>query len=313
MTAESKKTTRFFRLWTVISDEQSVFHAMRAVQYVAFFITFSYLIQVIGLLWLGKTHYSSPPPDSAQLYFELGLCAAASVLFLWLGLRIRKEKYGAVPYVAGWMLIEISYSLVSGPWYGGLAAVIFGVLAVSGLRGWFSRRKYGIAGPKRKRNWFLIGCGAVFGSLLLAFFAVGFLIEAGVFPNTKVLAGENVPSHQIQTLVDRGILDEKDSIEYFYSEGLFSVADGGQFLTPTKLVIYEEIEGVLSVYEFPYSEIDSVELVIEGDFFEDSLYRVYGNAKSEWDYIAMFLGVENGGDQVFVDRLNKHIADYKEI
>lgn len=312
MVVESKSRTKFFRLWTVITDQQGVFHAMRAVQYVAFFIAFSYLIQIVGLLWLGKTQYSSPPPDSAQLYIELGLYLGISVLCIWLGVRIRRGKYGAVPYISGWMLFEIVFSLVSTPWYGGVGAVIFGVVAISGLRGWFSRKKYGIAGAK-KRNWFLIGCGAVFGSLLLAVCAFGLLIEAGALPKLEVVSGENVPSHQIQTLVDHGVLDKSDSIEYFYSYGMFSVADGGQFLTPTKLVVYEEFEGVLFIYEMPYSDIESVELVTEGDFLEDSLYRVYGNSKSDWDYIMMYLGVENGGDQVFIDRLSKHIADYKEI
>ncbi len=313
MAVESEKRTRFFRLWTVITDAQSVFRAMRAVQYVGFYLTFSYLIQVVGLLWLGKTAFTSPPADSAQLYSELVLYLGVSALSLWLGVRIRNGKYGAVPYVAGWMLVEIVFSIVTAPWYGGVGAVIFGVIAVSGLKGWFSRKKYGIAGAGRKKSWLLIGCGTVFGSALLALCAFGLLIEAGVFPDLKVVSGENLSSYHIQTLLERGILDKSDSIEYFYSYGLFSVADGGQFLTPTKLVIYEEIEGVLSVYELPYSKIDSVELVTQGDFLEDSLYLVYGNSKSEWEYVAMFLGVENGGDQVFIDRLNKHIADYNAI
>ncbi|TQV80759.1 hypothetical protein [Denitrobaculum tricleocarpae] len=313
MTVESEKRTRFFRLWTVITDAQGVFRAMRSVQYVAFYLTFSYLLQTILLLLQGETQYTSPPANSEQLYFELGLYSGISVLSLWLGVRIRNGKYGAVPYVAGWMLVEIVFSIVTAPWYGGVGAVIFGVIAVSGLRGWFSRKKYGVASLARKRSWLLIGCGTVFGSALLALCAFGLLIEVGVFPDLKVVSGENLSSYHIQTLLDRGILDESDSIEYFYSYGLFSVADGGQFLTPTKLVIYEEIEGVLSVYELPYSKIDSVELVTQGGFLEDSLYLIYGNSRSEWEYVAMFLGVENGGDQTFIDRLNKHIADYKAI
>ena len=286
---------------------------MRAVQYVAFYIAFSLLIQVVGLLWLGKTQFSSPPPDSAEFYFDLGLCLTLSTLFLWLGARIRRGKYGAVPFVSGLMLVEILINLVSTPWYGGLASVIFGVIAVSGLRGWFFRKTFGIAGAGGEKSWLLIGCGAVFGSALLTLSAFGLLVETGIFPNFKVVSGENVSSHHIQTLLDRGILDERESIELFYSYGLFSVADGGQFLTPDKFVIYEEVEGVLSIYEMPYSKIDSVELASKGNFFEDSLYFVYGNARSEWEYVAMFLSVENNGDQLFIDRLNKHISDYKAI
>lgn len=305
---ESKKNTRFFGLWTIISDDQSVIRALRATQYVAFFVTFSYSLQALQLLLLGETYFSSPPEGSSQFYIDLGLALSIALLFLWLGIRIRKGKFGAVPYVCALLFFEIIFNLLDTPWRGLLGTVIFGVLAVCGMKAWFLRRKYGLVTEKRKKNWFLLGACAVFGVFLVAMMGVGLLVETGVFPQTQVVSGDKLPDSQVQALIDHAILGKSDTIEYFYSEGFYSVVIGGQFLTAEKLVVYEELNGALSVYEMPYAEIESVELLSQGDFLEDSLYLVNGKPNSHWESIMMYLSVENGGDQVFIDRLQQHIG-----
>ncbi len=305
---ENKRNTRFFGLWTIIEDDQSVLRGLRATQYVAFFLTFGSLLQIVILLLSGETAVSFPPSDRSQLYFELGLFSLLAALFLWLGLRIRKGKFGAVPYICVLMLLEILFNLLTEPWRGLLGAAIFGTIAVSGMRAWFVRKKFGVAVGKVKRNWFLLAGGAVVGVPLFLMLGLGVLIETGVFPYSQVVAGDKLPEHQIQTLVEHAILDKDDEIEFFYSEGVYSVALGGQFLTPSKLVIYEELDGELSVFDIPCPQIDSVELVVQGGFFEDSLYRVNGKPNSDWTHFFLYLSVENGGDQLFIDRLRTHLS-----
>ena len=124
------------------------------------------------------------------------------------------------------------------------------------------------------------------------------------------MSGGKIPNLQIQTLINNGILKNNETIELFYSEGFLSVAEGGQFLTPTKLVSYEKVDGKLEVYEMPYSAIASVEMISKGHFFEDSVYLVNGNSYSNWESIHIILSIENNGDSRFIDKLEQNIANY---
>ena len=85
-----------------------------------------------------------------------------------------------------------------------------------------------------KRNWFVVGAATIFGIPILFFVIMGFLSSVGVMPANEVVSGGKIPNLQIQTLINNGILKNNETIELFYSEGFLSVAEGGQFLTPTK-------------------------------------------------------------------------------
>ena len=61
----------FFGLWTVVRDSESARAAMRSSQITAFYLTFSYLVNVVFLLWMGQTPFSSVPADNIEKYFEL--------------------------------------------------------------------------------------------------------------------------------------------------------------------------------------------------------------------------------------------------
>ena len=139
---------------------------------------------------------------------------------------------------------------------------------------------------------------------------MGFLSSVGVMPANEVVSGGKIPNLQIQTLINNGILKNNETIELFYSEGFLSVAEGGQFLPPTKLVSYEKVDGKLEVYEMPYSAIASVETISKGHFFEDSVYLVNGNSYSNWESIYIILSIENNGDSRFIDKLEQNIANY---
>lgn len=124
-----------------------------------------------------------------------------------------------------------------------------------------------------------------------------------ILPNSQVLAGNEVPRHQLDTLIDNGLVGDDEAIEFFYSEGLFSVYEGGQFFTANRLVSYSEEQGSLDIAEMPIMEIHEVALQYEGNAFEDSVYYVYGNESSEWEYIVIYLSRENDGDRRFLQGL----------
>jgi hypothetical protein len=73
---------------------------------------------------------------------------------------------------------------------------------------------------------------------------------------------------------------------------------------------YTKEEGDIGIYELKYSEIDRVEMLLQGEFSEDSIYPIYGNEKAKWEYIEIKFPEENHGDSKFIGKLNKNIIIY---
>ncbi|MCR9212434.1 MAG: hypothetical protein NXI13_01845 [Proteobacteria bacterium] len=133
----------------------------------------------------------------------------------------------------------------------------------------------------------------------------------GILPETKVVLGKDISNRHLQTLIDTSIVAPSDNIEYFFSDGVFNVLEGGQLLTDNRLVSYEQIDGTLAVYEMPYRVIQKIELLENGDSFNFSSYKIYGNETAEWEYVVIFLSHDEGGDLAFIKALSEKVSKSK--
>lgn len=144
------------------------------------------------------------------------------------------------------------------------------------------------------------------GLLLLVLMSIGIMSIVGVIPSTEVLAGDKLPKHQQQTLVYEGIVDEGEKIEYFYSQGLVSIMEDGNLLTDRRVISYFMNEaGEMEIYELYLDEISDIELITEGDLFNDSLYQVNGFEQDNW--LQIYLSTESDGDKDFVNALRSKL------
>ena len=142
--------------------------------------------------------------------------------------------------------------------------------------------------------------------LILICFTI--LLETGYLPSTKVVSGNDLPQRQKTTLINNSIINQNDDILYFYSEGFFSILDGGQLITQDSLISYQKDEDhLLQIWEMKLNNIKNIELQEDGSTFSDSLYKIVGNDQSEYEFLFIFLSNENGGDKSFIDELTKHI------
>lgn len=148
--------------------------------------------------------------------------------------------------------------------------------------------------------------GIPFGLLLLVFMSIGIMSVVGVIPSTEVLAVDKLPKHQQQTLVYEGIVDESEKIEYFYSQGLVSIMEDGNLLTDRRVISYFMNEqGKMEIYELYLDEISNIELITEGDLFNDNLYQVNGFEQDDW--LQIYLSSESEGDKDFVNALRSKL------
>ena len=128
-----------------------------------------------------------------------------------------------------------------------------------------------------------------------------------MIPDTEVMVGSELSSSTKTTLIDQRIISETDNIRYFYSTEMLSFSKEGQLVTDTSIISYSSNdEGIVQIWEMEFGAIDRVELVQEGSFFQDSIYKIYGNDQAEYEWIEVWLSTENGGDKLFINEVEKN-------
>ena len=96
-------------------------------------------------------------------------------------------------------------------------------------------------------------------------------------------------------------------IEYFYSEGILSIQEGGSILTSVRVVAYEQGEdGLVNFYYIPNDEIVSVTLVQEGDAMNYAVYEIRGPGEDNW--ISLVLPHEHGDAERFANAVRAKIT-----
>ena len=143
--------------------------------------------------------------------------------------------------------------------------------------------------------------------IVFLFFGLGLLIGTDFLPDTEVQAGEELSKDLKQKLISADIIYEEDSIQYFYSYGLTSILEGGSILTSDRVIIYfPEENQEISVYEIRFEDISNIELIEDGNFLNDSIYKIQGNSPDNW--IKVELSTEGRGDVKFMEALRSELS-----
>jgi hypothetical protein len=158
-------------------------------------------------------------------------------------------------------------------------------------------------------NWArfsVIGAAVLFFSLA----SVGLLTMTGSLTPTEVLEGKDLSDEYREALIDSNVITRGDRIQYFYSEAFSSIEEAGSILTSDRVIMYlEDEDEETQVYELYFDQIDSVELINEGNFANDSVYRVYSHSRDA--YLTLLLSTEARGDVKFIERLRSELTSKK--
>ncbi len=108
--------------------------------------------------------------------------------------------------------------------------------------------------------------------------------------------------------MEEGIIGKGEEIEFFYSEGLISIREGGSILTNIRVITYQEDdEGLVAVYEIWNQDIVSVTLTQQGDTMNYSVYRVSAYDEEVW--LELWLPHEHGDAARFVAAVEAKIGE----
>ncbi|MHC4895026.1 MAG: hypothetical protein ACYTFV_17110, partial [Planctomycetota bacterium] len=127
---------------------------------------------------------------------------------------------------------------------------------------------------------------------------------SGAWPGTAVTAGEDLPDFVEELLLENQILEPGEEILYFYSLALTNYLDDGNVLTDRRVISYTMDTGKLGVSSATFAEI----LLIEPEFSEDAFGDTSLMVETEDEYIYLFLSSEDGKDRLFIEELERRIA-----
>lgn len=231
------------------------------------------------------------------------------VLILVLAFGIyKKSRVAAVLMLLYFLVAKIVIAIETQSYSGIVLALVFLYFYGRAVLGTFAYHRIEKAeNPDYKtpsKWWYIAGIPSVLLVLLLVGFAL--FSTTGVMPSTRVQSGEEMYQHDIQALVDHGVLTADDKVAYFYAQGLSSILESGNVLTQDRVILYFTNEGgEVEVYEIFFDEITAVTMEEPGSSLSDSVYRVSTNVPDRW--LKLFLSVEQKGNNKFVDDLERRV------
>lgn len=147
--------------------------------------------------------------------------------------------------------------------------------------------------------------GGAYATLVVgSFFTVlGFIGTFG--PPTRALRQSEIPPSYHTTLVEAGVLEPRERMQFFYSAGTFSILEDGNLFTENRVISYLTLDGELQVASSPYSEILDLDVVFSESFLDPTSITV-----STFDGRQFILVVSNEEelDKEFVSELQRRFS-----
>lgn len=139
--------------------------------------------------------------------------------------------------------------------------------------------------------------------------AVGGLLAGlaiiGTFgPPTRALRDSEVPSSYQATLVEAGVLEPQERIQFFYSAGFLSILEDGNLLTDKRVISYETLDGELYMASSFYPEIRTFDVAYSDSLLEDTIITI---STSSGDEFMLIVSTEDGRDKEFVSDLESRL------
>ena len=272
-------------------------HLKVARRFAVFFLVIAG-ISVLGLIGTLVSGDGSPASQERALGFGV----AAFMLFLASLAAYNGARTGGVVLLVFFLLTLISDALLGALGVGGFVRGVF-YISAAGYMTWklimYHRAIRDTGSTKRGNKVFAIG-SVVVALPTIAFLLFGAsVLHSGV--STRVLAGTEIPPDQIQWMRDNGFLVAGEEPIFFYSEGLYSIAEGGNLLTTQYVGSWTQVDGEASDFWMKLGEVCRVEQIAEGSLIAEAKYRLHSAEDNDW--LELWLSIENDGHQRFVERL----------
>lgn len=283
-----------------MNKEQAI-KAVRVGALAAFGVGGFTLAAVLYALFSNKTEGLWSVWNDPSNFADIGLVVFCGVALL------RRSRAAAVVLVVYFiltrMLIWDEHPTALTPLSLSIAAILLFVFARA-IQGTFKFHKL-----EKEHNpqyhspskWYYI-VGIPVGVIGLALVTLLILSTANIIPSASVIPGQKLSTSNRTFLTDNGIISADETVEYFYSEGFFSIKKGGSILTDKRTICYWQEDGEVRFVGMIFDEITNIELIEEGDPLSDSVVKVINK---EGSGCLLVLSTENQGHVKFINSLKQ--------
>lgn len=169
----------------------------------------------------------------------------------------------------------------------------------------FERRESDALVRRAFRKGLLVGClvSVAIPILLGAIGAVtlGILIERGHVPDSAAVAGHELNARTLEFLRAEELVRGDEQIAYFYSAGLISLREDGNFFTDRRTVSYWEVADEIQIESAGYHEIETLSYTPDDSLFADSVITV---ERVDQTTFPLIVSNEGGKDDEFFELLD---------
>ncbi|MGJ8663981.1 MAG: hypothetical protein ACSHWU_10030 [Marinicella sp.] len=259
---------------------------------------------------LGKylmAQFSDVTAASLQSYEDSWYVFDLALLFLLIWGVSRHSRFAATALLLSFLASKIFQFLESGSFLGlviGSVFLFFFARAVKGTFDYHKLLKEQDSSYKPTKVWMWVVMTPV-TFITVSVLTLGMLSHFEIIPATYVKSKHQISDDDRRSLLELNLINEENSIEYFYSTGLLSVKEGGVIMTDAEIIIYHEEEGELLYDSMKFEEMQWVKQLHHGDDFEDSLYQISG--KEQYRGFQFSLSAEDNIDTVFFQKLENKI------
>ena len=136
---------------------------------------------------------------------------------------------------------------------------------------------------------------------LVPFMAVA--VTLFVLPSA-ILREAEIPSRDRNALVEAGVLDRDERLQYLYTTGVFSVLEGGSLLTDRRAVTYSSTYGDLRVVAAAYREVEDIQVRHSGTWLRPTVITLTTTIGKR---VRLEVSRMAGRDSEFVAQLRVHL------
>lgn len=263
-----------------------------------------------GILMLGLilAAFNGAFDGALEKWRDAGNFIDVAIIFILAYAVYRKSRVAAILLFAYLVVAKVAMFFETGQLSGIGVTLVFLYFFARAIQGAFTFHRIEKAeNPNYKPTprW-ICWTGMPILVVIILFLGLGLLTMTGILPSEEVQAGNEISQRHRSQLIESSVIFASDHIEYFYSWGFASILGGGTVLTDDRVILYlPGDEHELEIYELFFNEIASVELIEQGNFFHDSLYRIEGHDPEAW--IEISLSVEQDGDAKFIEALRSKL------
>jgi hypothetical protein len=130
------------------------------------------------------------------------------------------------------------------------------------------------------------------------------LSAIGFIPSTAVITEDKMWDRDIEYLRQNEILGPDEKIAYFYSEGVWSIAEGGQFFSDQFVTSYSQdlYTGEIHLDYVEFSRISDIDVAWAESWLDMTIVTITTDDDYQFE---LWLPPEEEGDQTFVTELKK--------